>query len=137
MSEQPSTDTILRIAEKTRRADEESSRTNTRRQITPAPEVHRQRDFVPQDTPCELHSMRLQSVETKIESLAQSSKEHGVALSDGKVQFAEIRKDLASVTTAVNGVSANINRGVWLVLSTVILAILAGVVVAAKVAAHP
>ena len=124
MSEQPSTDTILRIAEKTRRADEESSRTGTRRQITPAPDPHRSRDFVPQDTPCELHSMRLQSVETKIESLAQSSKEHGVALSDGKVQFAEIRKDLASVTQAVNGVSANINRGVWIIVSAVMLGML-------------
>ena len=135
MSEQPSTDTILRIAEKTRRADEESSRANTRRQITPAPEVHRQRDFVPQDTPCEMHNMRMKSVEEKIDAQSVTIKEHGVALSDGKVQFAEIRKDLASVTQAVNGVSANINRGVWIIVTAVMLAMLG--LVLKTTGAHP
>ena len=135
MSEQPSTDTILRIADKARRSDEESSRTGSRRHISPAPEAHRPRDFVPQDTPCEMHSMRIKSVEDKVESLAASAKEHGAALSDGKVQFAEIRKDLASVTEAVKGVSANINRGVWIIVGSVAAAVLGLVIKTAG--AHP
>ena len=100
-------------------SSEESTRTGGRRaHRTPEPE------FAANDFPCDLHGHRIARLESRAEDHSDTIRLHSQTLSDGRVQFAEIRKDLASVSAAINSMSTNINRAVWIIVTAVMVAVL-------------
>lgn len=109
--EQSSTDRIERTAAAVVRklSDEESSRTGTRRQITPAPEPHRPREFAPHELPCALHSANLDRIEETLRDHSARHREAEVALAEGRTEFAVLRKDIHGATAALTDLAQRVS----------------------------
>lgn len=60
--------------------------------------------------PCDIHDSRIGALEKRADEHSASIKKAETALSDGRVQFAELRKDIQAVTAAVRDLTDQLRR---------------------------
>ena len=73
----------------------------------------------------------MQSLERDVQRMIETQKDHEMKLTSGRIEFAEIRRDITSLTEAVKGLTTTVQAAGGVVMLAVLGAVLKLVVVGA------